>query len=1213
MAIIALPPRMTRPLLSLGLLLAFGLPGIAVRSFAAVATPQIIGPIQNQQRVTLRGNVRPMSARAHDMGAVTPDLPSGRVQLLLRRPQEQEVALAQFLEDVQRPGSAAYHKWMTPGEIGNQFGPSTSDVQAVVGWLQSQGFIVARVNQARTAIEFSGTAGQIQHTFSTQMHSFSVDGETHVSNITDPQIPAALAPVVVGISPLNDFRLKPMHTPPTVHVAEPAPTTANPHAFSVRPANAALRPELTRPPSGGNPEQYFITPGDLATIYNTPNSTFNTRYAASASLDGGGVNVGIAGVSNVDMSSVSSYRQLFGIASVLPSVTIDGNDPGVQGDNAVEALLDLEQVSAVAPGANITLYIAQDTTFQQGLFLAIQRALDENAVSILNVSFGGCEAYQTQAGNQQVLNFWQQAAAQGISVTVSSGDSNSAACDSANATSAAQGLQVNALASTPYNIAVGGTDFNQTTATASQFWSATNSSIFESALGPIPEIPWNNSSSTFGPLAGNVVFQDSRGNTRIDGAGGGVSGCLNATVDNNTGNVLSCSGAYAQPSFQSGFGTGNARRLPDVSLFSANGGHQAAYLLCASGLGGDRPGDIDCVRNGTNAISFQAVGGTSASSPVFAGVLALVSQSLGSGVRLGQADFTLYPLSRQHANAFHDVTTGNISPVCAAGTPNCGANGFLTGYDATTGYDPATGLGSLDVTQLVQNWNSVTFQQTTTALQLNGSTGNLNITHGTAVNVSTTVTASGGTPTGSVALINGVGTGGPAVAAVQGTTASPSLFTLSNGSATGPYAYLPGGSYAVTANYEGDGVFGRSTSNPINVNVSPEASTLALSVIDFTIANNGAGSNASGGSFPYGSYISVSALPIAASKANLTTPQPLATGSITFAGNSTLLNQSDIINSNGYAEIANQLNLAYPPGAYSVSASYSGDASFTSSTAALLAFTVTKADTFSTLAAFPASGTGSLTVEVDPNNQQYFVTGGASVPSGTVTVTNASGGPVGTGPLARVTLSDGSSVAQATIAVAQGGSQLGISYTGDGNYNAPTSIICTLGQFALCAPSGGLTVSRGASSTAPVSITPQSGFTGTVNVSCTVSRGSGQSPTCSLAQPSVSLNGGPVVDVLTVTASNSAGLHIPAAPQTRPWRAVGGVALAGLLLLGVPRRRRAWQRMLSLLVVVLALGFAGCGGGGSKSGGTPPGSYVVTITATSGSATSTSTVNVTVQ
>ena len=242
-----------------------------------------------------------------------------------------------------------------------------------------------------------------------------------------------------------------------------------------------------------------MTPADVATIYDTPNQTLNKKYAATANRTGTGVTIGIAGEANVDLSNVANYRSLFGLPAMTPTVVVDGTDPGISNDASVEALLDLEVASAVAPGANLNLYVSQDTTFQQGLIVAIQRALDDNAINILNVSFGNCEAYQGQSTNQEILNFWQQAAAQGISVTVSTGDSGSAGCDDANSESAATvGLQVNGLASTPYNIAVGGTDFNLNSGNIAQYWSPTNSPIGGSALGPIPEIPWNDSTSTTG-------------------------------------------------------------------------------------------------------------------------------------------------------------------------------------------------------------------------------------------------------------------------------------------------------------------------------------------------------------------------------------------------------------------------------------------------------------------------------------------------------------------------------------------------------------------------------------------------------------------------------------------------------------------------------------------------------------------------------------------
>jgi hypothetical protein len=1231
MAIMKLLQRTARPLVCLGLLSA------STWSFGAVQgpvpVPQITQAVNNQQRVTLKGNVRPLSKRAQDLGPVDANAPASRVLLLLKRPAEQEAALQQFIAEAHTPGTASYHHWLTPAQLGSQFGPADSDVQAVVAWLQSQGLAVAKVSQAKTTIEFSGTAGQIESAFATQIHSFLLDGVTHISNIVDPQIPAALAPVIAGISPLNDFRPKPMHTAPLGRSATPTPTSANPRAMSIRPAGN--QPTLTVPNgSGGN--GYYLTPADVATIYNTPNQALNKHYAASSNLTGSGVTIGIAGDSNVDLSNVANYRTLFGLPAHTPTVTIDGSDPGTGSGDEVEALLDLEVASAVAPDAALTLYTSQDTTFQSGLFLAIQRALDDNAVNILNVSFGGCEASQGQSGNQEVLNFWEQAAAQGISVTVSTGDSGSAGCDDVNTeTQATVGLQVNGLASTPYNIAVGGTDFNQNSTNEATYWSPTNSTIGGSALGSIPEIPWNDSTSTIGALAGNVpaMFANSAGQqtTTIAGAGGGVSGCLNPSFDPTTGALTSCANAnsaYPKPSFQSSFGTLNARELPDVSLFAADGAHDSAWVLCASGIGADNPGVVDCTKDSTGSFGFQVVGGTSASSPAFAGMLSLVVQQLESGgatkVRLGQADYTLYALATQFPASFHDVTTGNISVVCPAGSLNCGANGFLTGYNAGSGYDLATGLGSVDATQLVQNWSKIAFKASTTALQLNGATAPVSIQHGTPVTVAASVTGSGGTPTGSIALVTGSTAPGSAVSAVQFTQPSPAVFALTNGSVTGTDAFLPGSGstpYTVTANYAGDGAFMPSTSNGITVTVTPEPSTLALSIEDFNSSGQGGdASTATTPSVPYGTWISVNAQPLSAAQAKAS-PQPTyfsqATGSVTFTSASSALNRIVPINSNGFAEIPGQTTLAYPPGLYTVSAAYPGDPSFGSSSAASQSFNVVQANT--SISAANGSTAGTVTVEVDPVfSGALLINSGAQFPTGTVTVKNSSGATVGTGTLSVVNTANGQA-AQAAITVT--GTAATISYSGDTNYTSSTAAFSGGGGalFTLGAAPTSITVPSGGSANTTISVTPAAGFTGTVSVACAVTGTGSPAPTCSLAQPSVAITSAKAgTDVLTVqTVTTQSAVHMAGNSADRTWYAAGGVALAGILLFGLPGRRRAWQRMLSLMLLILATGVVGCGGSSSGGGGggstTPAGSYTVTVTATSGTATQTSTITATVQ
>jgi trimeric autotransporter adhesin len=1056
----------------------------------------------------------------------------------------------------------------------------------------------------------------------------------HVSNVSDPQIPAALAPVVAGISPLNDFHPRAMHTAPRGRTATPAPTSANPKAMSIQPSGN--RPDLTFTDSQGN-NFYGIVPADFATIYNTPVGALNANFSGNTGYTGTGVKIGIAGDSNVDVNNVTNYRNRFGLTpSPTPQVVVDGKDPGTGSDDEVEALLDLEIASAVAPNAIPVLYTAQNTTFQSGLFLAIQRALDDNQVSILNVSFGGCEAYQGQSGNAEILNFWEQAAAQGISVTVSTGDSGSAGCDDPNTeTSATQGLQVNGIGSTPFNIAVGGTDFNQTPANESQYWnSINNSSNSGSAKGPIPEIPWNDSTTTIGSFTGNVPFKDSQTNTDITGAGGGVSGCLNATVDQN-GKVTACSstnGAYSKPSWQSSFGTLNARQIPDVSLFAADGLHSVAWVLCASNLGAN-PSGTDCTPNSQGSYSFQLVGGTSASSPAFAGVLALVIDQLqggsGSGnVRLGQVDYILYPLSKQYPQTFHDVMTGNNSVYCLSGAPNCGANGFLIGYNASSGYDLATGLGSLDVTQLLQNWSKVTFKPTSTSLTVNGSTNPVTIQHGTAVSINVTVTSSGGTPTGDVALIASGGNNPTSAEAVQDSVASPSILALSNGTAANnSYPYLPGGTYNLSANYGGDGIFAASTSNPtVLMIVSPEASTLDLLVQDFDAST---GHGAAITSVPYGTYISVAAQPLSTAQVNSNQQQTYtvqATGMVNFSSSAAQLNVNNVpVDSNGFAEIPGQIGLAYAPGTYTVSASYSGDASFKSSTAAAQTFTVTKAPT--TLSESPDPNNPNIGVDVTPSfNHALFSAQNIQYPTGTVTIINSSGATVASSVVVQVTNSpySGAVLPLDTTKLTAGTNTLSLSYAGDGNYSAsgPSAFTYNFtpgggGSFILSATPASVSISQGGSGKTSIRIMPAS-FTGSVNLSCAVTPAVALGPTCALAQASVSVSGSTTVnDTLTInTTTSSAAKRIANNASSDTWYAAGGVAFAGILLFGIPGRRRAWQRMIGLMLLFISIGVIGCGGGSSRGGGgggTSAGTYTVTVTATSGSQSATTTVVATVQ
>src|SRR3984957_1052205 len=888
-------------------LLALVLCGFAKAQSQPVS--HVVSPVDDRIRITLKGNVHPLARLRYDQGAVADSFPANRMFLLLTRGPERETALQQFLQDAHRVGSPSYHHWLTPEQFGERYGPDDPDIAAVTGWLQGHGFTVERVTKGKTAIEFSGNAGQLRQAFHTEIHTYLVDGEGHHANDRDPQIPAALADVVAGITPLNDFL-------PKSYLKSLGQASYDPNTHK-------MVPDWTFP--SGN-DLLDLGPGDFALQYD-----LNPLYTAG--VTGKGVTIGIIGASNVDPVAIATYRSFFGLPPVTFNVIIDGADPG-QNDAVSESYLDVELSGAVAPGATIDLYTSEGTSLQSGLNLAAQRAVDEDVATVLSTSYGTCEQNLGSAGNQFWAGLWEQAAAQGQTSFVSAGDGGPAGCDNFNAEQPAQyGIALNGIASTPWNVAVGGTDFSYSsyngTSSAQQteletYWD-TVPTIFPttSLLQRVPEQPWNRpfgldlySSGIYNPNAPSIV-----------GGSGGPSNCSTG-MEGSNGTYSSCSGGYAKPLWQSGSGVpaDGVRDLPDVSLFAAAGENDTLYPFC--------PGAGYCVESDGN-LSIGIVGGTSASSPAMAGIMALINQKYGAQ---GQANFTLYPLAAQHPSAFNDVTSGSNVVPCLQGSLNCtlsGADdntkGFYTlGYDAGAGYDLATGLGSVDANLLVQNWNSLSFKSTSTTLNLSQT----NFTHGTPVAVSVGVSGSGGTPSGGVALV---------------TTAKPvsntgvSGLTLEGGAASETVNSLPGGQYQVTARYGGDSLFASSTSTLVMVNVSPEASSLSLFGSYYSADTNITSALTNGGSYPYGVAIAIDAQAVGASVTPGST-DGIATGRIVFTDEASTGTRISVPLNLGSASTALWVPSAFGAGSHSVSASYSGDASFNpSSSSTPFNFTITKA------------------------------------------------------------------------------------------------------------------------------------------------------------------------------------------------------------------------------------------------------------------------------
>jgi trimeric autotransporter adhesin len=1285
------------------------MPAVSQRASTAVPS-RITEPIDDSRRITLAGNVHPLAVSRFDRGEAPESTATGRLRLLLKRSAAQQQALEQYLADVQNAHSPSHYKWMTPAQFGAAFGVGDADLGTVEAWLQSHGFKIEKVPQGRNVIEFSGNFGQVKSAFHTAIHTLEVNGgEKHFAILTDPQIPAALQPVIAGVGTLNDFR--------------PVSQAKFGGTGRYNPATKRIQPDFTLFGSGNTP-YLFVVPADAATIYDTPNPTLNTNYKGTT-YDGTGVNIGIVGDSNFTMQAVINYRTVFlnetAANANTPIVVVDGNDPLINGDE-VEALLDNEVAGGIAPKAKLYFYTSAGSDLQSGLFNAIFRAVDDNTVSILNISFGGCEAALGVSGNQTLLEVLEQAAAQGISVTVAAGDSGSAGCDSDAEESAINGLQVSGFASTPYSIAVGGTDFDVLTANFTTYVTdeiggqLTDGSApyYGTALSYIPEEPWNDSITSNGDLASNQPLVSS-GETDIVAGSGGVSSCVTSTQN---GNTVTCLSGYAKPAFQTSLTPGDGGRdVPDVAFLSGNGMYSAVWAVCAEGDCENDNGQLN------NSASFTAVGGTSASAPAFAGMLALVEQKIGS--RLGQADTVLYQLAAsQNSTVFHDVITGNNSVVCTSGSPNCGSNGFLTGYNAGTGYDLASGLGSVDAAQLVNQWNSVALTGTTAALTINGSAGAVNVTHGT--NLTFQVGVAPSTASGVAAIVDNANetASGPQN---NGQIAIP----LARGNGSVQYNGLPGGTYSVYARYGGDTQDAASISAPIQVTISPEASTTALSVNAYSGAYNSAGVNppvASSASIPYGSFVFADAQILGTAEGTAT--QGLATGSVTLTDNGTALASGLNLNSGNtavYQSPSTATPAIFPIGPHSLVATYTGDGSYQKSSSTPVAFNVVK-DQTSVVVNFASTSISSLQsdnifVGVLTSSQGVYPTGTITLTSNGATLATLTG-LQGTSAYGAVAVT--SSVTLAGSALPAGVSTITITYSGDGNYtsssttanitvveagftlsnagainiaagatsgntsqitvapsngfvglinlscavtSAPTGAsspaTCTLpatvnitgtasasaalavnttaattagsyvvtvtgtdattgkisattavnvtvtrgsgagsGSFAL-ANSGPVSIHAGATTgnTATVTITPSNGFTGLVNLSCAVTTSISNPndlPSCTIpASLTVSGTSAATATVaVTTTASTSAALRGSAR------FGLPGAALATVLLLGVPARRRRGMALFMMLAVAFTVAAIGCGGSGSHtttpvgSSGTTVGAYTVTVTGT---------------
>jgi len=683
-----------------GLLLGASLcmAGAVSAQAAPLAATPMVAAVDDSVVAALAGD-RPAALNvATDMGALPAAAALPEIRLELKRPPALQAALDHLVDEQQDKSSPEYHHWLTPADL-RAYGPAQADIDKVTAWLTRQGLTVNGVSPSGMEIDFGGSAAAVANAFHTGMHQVSLRGETHVANLSAPSVPAALLPVVAGVT-LNNFFPKPM-----MQRATPALTVFSKYG-----------------------RYYAVTPADFATIYNL-NPLFDGAADYGTTITGAGVTVALVEQTQILPADITTFRTAFGLSGykgTLTQINPGGcKPPGFTGDEG-EAALDAEWAGSTAPDA--TLLEAECKSLGPlgfGVQTALQNLVEKGTTAtVFSISYGGDEGEDGYAAEAAWVNLVEEAAAEGISVFVSTGDSGVSTNEGG---IASDGLFINGLSDTAYNTAVGGTDFLDTAlGERNRYWSGTNSATGESALSYIPETPWNNScaSEVLAALEKTTPAAFCAADPSFEQPGVGGSGGQ--------------SQFFTKPKWQlttiPGMPDDHRRDQPDVSLFAANGVLGHFYLLCMSDK---KEGGATCDYQDHDDLFANAAGGTSFAAPAFAGIAALIEQSgIIAGIKspkLGNLAPTLYKLAAaQYADklgvsacnsllgdnvssgcTFYNVTVGNNAEPCVAGSPHCVADGAAIGilykkeltpeeaFPAQTGYSLAVGLGTVNVTNLV--------------------------------------------------------------------------------------------------------------------------------------------------------------------------------------------------------------------------------------------------------------------------------------------------------------------------------------------------------------------------------------------------------------------------------------------------------------------------------------------------------------------------------
>ena len=941
--------------LPLAILLLSGL-GVACPAMAQTPVSRLAGDWRGSALVSLSAAKPLMPQTTGDLGAAPPSARLERMLLLLEPSAAQQQALTAELANQQNPSSPEYHHWLTPAAFANSYANSADDVAAVSAWLQSQGFQVAALPAGRGWIEFSGTVAQVGQAFQTQIDSAVTAAGTRAVLTGSISVPAALQPLVHGLVSLDG--------------ALSAASLTTPRAMTSSAADLAAETSLSQAEA--------LTPQLAAQL-------LHLDALHSAGINGAGQTIAIATRSNVNSGDVAAFRKAFGLPASSLTVTPNGTDPGLAADQA-GATLAASWAGAAAPGAQILLAPAATTSATDGLDLSLAAIVDQQLANTVAVGYSSCEAALSEAHQAFYAALYQQAAAEGMAVIAATGDGGPSACSAAGSTApVSSGYNVNALASTPWNTAVGVAAYG-----------AAGPAAGVSALAA-----WSPASSADPAYAGGGGSSTLYAVPSWQPIPAKIAAAANSTKLESSASTASSTSLDSSTSLAA-----NQRLLPDLALPTAldsGVNHGLAFCLGASGS--------------STGCTLVRSGGSSAAAALFAGIAALVAEKNGAQGNLAS---NLYTLSRA-SGIFNDVQQGSAELPCVAGSPGCGATEEI-GYSAASGYDLATGLGTVNANALVTEWSARPQVGTgvVTVAPPSIDPRNSNFTYNPSAQVTLTasvVSPTGGlTPSGTVTFQN-TSTG----LAISGT----SPVTLdNNGNALLPLllssAFSTTSSYNIVAVYSGDPTYEALTSaQPLTI--TTEKSCTKLTVVPTTTTPT------------LGTNLSVTVNWVVDSPVcgpPIGSAAPTGTMTLNVSGGTAISYTSALTTTGGVTTATFSVPVTATTNA--LQAVYSGDTNYAASTSPQVTLTVvtppTVAVTLGTTTPQPGS-TLSVSATVTP------VSSTGTAPTGTVTFFLD-----GVSQMTQPLVAGSPSTATGSITVPTTGTHtVTATYNGDSNYTSSTS------------------------------------------------------------------------------------------------------------------------------------------------------------------------------